>query len=165
MNEILNKLSSYNLFNYLLPGAVFVFIASKIANRDLIQGNVFLQLLLYYFIGLVISRVGSLLIEPILKKILFLKFADYKDFVEASSKDAKIEVLSEANNTYRTLCSMFAMTLLVKPYIWAATVSSLLANWSTTILCLLLLVVFAFSYRKQTAYITKRIRANLSARS
>jgi hypothetical protein len=160
MNDLLNKLSSYNLFNYLLPGAVFVFIASKIANRDLIQGNVFVELAVYYFIGLVISRVGSLLIEPVLKKILFLKFADYKDFVEASSKDPKIEVLSEANNTYRTLCSLFAITLLVKPYIWAVTVFSPLADWSMTILCFLLLAVFVFSYRKQTSYITRRVRAN-----
>ena len=161
MSELLDKLSSYNLFNYLLPGVVFVFMASRIANRDLLKENIIVELLLCYFVGLVVSRVGSLLIEPILKKVLSLKFAEYKDFVEASRKDAKIELLSEVNNTYRTLCSVFAMLLLVKPYVWAVTMFSFLADWSMTALCSLLLAVFAFSYKKQSSYITKRIRANL----
>src|SRR4030042_1443125 len=105
MKEILDKLSSYNLFNYLLPGIIFVILAGKITHYSFVQEDIILGAFLYYFIGLVISRFGSLVIEPLLKCLSFVQFADYKDFVSTSKKDDKLELLLEVNNTYRTLCS------------------------------------------------------------
>ena len=64
----------------------------------------------YYFMGLVISRIGSLMIEPTLKKVGFLKSADYSKFVLASKTDNKLDVLSETNNMYRTLCALSAQS-------------------------------------------------------
>jgi hypothetical protein len=90
MNELLNKLSSYNLFNYLLPGILFAVLASEATHYSFLQRDIVLALFLYYFIGLVVSRVGSLVIEPLLKKSGFLKFADYKDFVTESKTEHKI---------------------------------------------------------------------------
>ena len=66
MKEILDKLSSYNLFNYLLPGVLFVVIASKVTRYGFIQDDIVIGVFLYYFIGMVISRFGSLVIEPLL---------------------------------------------------------------------------------------------------
>jgi len=109
MKEIIEKLSSYNIFNYLLPGIVFSILTSKFTSTNLIFDNLIIGAFLYYFIGLVISRVGSVIIEPLLKRIKFLKFADYKDFVSVSKTDNKLEILSEANNMYRTFVSMFSI--------------------------------------------------------
>ncbi|MBP6755318.1 MAG: hypothetical protein KA210_04160 [Bacteroidia bacterium] len=160
MKEILDKISSYNLFNYLLPGILFVCISKKFTDYNFIQDNDFIGALLYYFIGMVISRFGSLFIEPILKKISFLKFADYKSFVSASKKDEKIEVFSEVNNTYRTITAMFVILLLLKLYNHFQVSWAIPQNATTLILVVLILLMFLFSYRKQTNYITKRIDAN-----
>jgi hypothetical protein len=160
MNELLNKISSYNLFNYLLPGIVFVVILSKTTQYNISQDDIVIGLFLYYFIGLIISRFGSLVIEPILKKYKFVLFADYKDFVIASKKDEKLEVLSEVDNTYRTLCSMFILILLIKIYEKIANKWLFLKENSILILIILLIIMFLFSYRKQTAYISKRVEAN-----
>jgi hypothetical protein len=103
MKELRDKLSSYNLFNYLLPGTIFVAAAQRISAHRFENENIVVELFLYYFIGLVISRMGSLTVEPSMKKLKFVKFVTYKEFVSACEKDAKIEVLSEQNNTYRTL--------------------------------------------------------------
>ena len=102
MKELLDKLSSYNIFNYLLPGILFSVIASKVTELNLIQSDIVIGVFLYYFVGLIISRLGSLIVEPILKKVKFLKFAEYTDFVKVSEKDKKLEILSESNNMYRT---------------------------------------------------------------
>jgi len=99
MNAILNKISSYNLFNYLFPGIVFVALSKEFTEYSFVQQDLLIAAFLYYFIGLVISRFGSLVIEHFLKRLHFLDFADYKDFVAISKKDEKLEVLSEANNT------------------------------------------------------------------
>ena len=160
MKELLSKLSSYNLFNYLLPGVIFVAAASKVSRYFFIQEDIVIGLFLYYFIGLVISRFGSIVIEPILRGVSFLKFADYNDFVAASKKDEKIEVLSEANNTYRTLCSLFILLLLLKGYERIEDRFVFLKDYGGMIVVALLLVMFLFAYRKQTLYIIKRIKAN-----
>jgi hypothetical protein len=160
MKEILDKISSYNLFNYLLPGILFVCISKQFTDYNLIQDNDFIGAFLYYFIGMVISRFGSLFIEPTLKKISFLKFADYKSFVSASKKDEKIELFSEVNNTYRTITAMFVILLLLKLYNYFQVRWDIPQNITILILVFLILLIFLFSYRKQTNYITKRIDAN-----
>lgn len=160
MKEILSKLSSYNLFNYLLPGIIFVVLASEITDYSFIQEDIVIGAFLYYFIGLVISRFGSLVIEPLLKWVSVVQCENYKNFVEASKKDEKIELLSEVNNTYRTLSSLFVVLLLLKLYEKIERICSGLHDWRGLILMLLLLVMFLLSYRKQTSYIRKRIEAN-----
>lgn len=161
MKELLDKLSSYNIFNYMLPGILFSVLASKMTKLELIQKDLVVGVFLYYFVGLIISRFGSLIIEPLLKKFNFLKFAEYKDFVHASSKDGKIEILSEVNNMYRTLVSTFVLIGVVKLYCKLAINWIFLNNYSDWILVIMIVVMFIFSYRKQTNYITKRINTQI----
>jgi hypothetical protein len=160
MNELFAKLTSYNVFNYLLPGIVFAILAGDIIRYPIVQKDIVTGAFFYYFLGMVISRFGSLIIEPVLKWITFVKYADYKDFVVASQKDPKLEVLSEVNNTYRTLVSLISLLLLLKLLIKIEERFPGLKEWNWTTLAFLLLLMFLLSYRKQTSYITKRISAN-----
>jgi hypothetical protein len=160
MNELLTKLSSYNLFNYLLPGVIFAILASKTTDYQLIQKEIITEVFLYYFLGLVVSRLGSLVIDPILVRLSFIKFGDYKEFVAASKVDPQIEVLSEVNNTYRTLRSLFTLLLMLKLYAKIETRFPTLREWDTIVLIVSLFIMFLFAYRKQTSYVKKRIKAN-----
>lgn len=163
MKDLLSKLSSYNLFNYLLPGIIFVILAKELCGYSFVQQDIVLGVFLYYFIGLIISRVGSLVIEPLLIRTSFLHFAKYNDFVKASKKDEKIELLSEVNNTYRTFCSLFLILGILKLYGLVENRYTLLRDWTTVILLISFLIMFLFSYRKQTLYITKRIRQAINS--
>lgn len=160
MNELLTKLSSYNLFNYLFPGVLFAILASEATSYRLIQKDIITGVFLYYFLGMVVSRFGSLAIDPVLMRLSFVKFAPYKDFVAASKKDPQVEILSEANNTYRTLCSLFGLLLMLKLYGKVEVRFPFLRDWDATLLMVSLFVVFLFSYRKQTWYVVERIRVN-----
>lgn len=157
MKEALDKISSYNLFNYLLPGVLFAIFAKSFLSVDLIKENIVLDVFLYYFVGLIISRFGSLIIEPILKKVNFLSFGKYEDFINASKKDSSIEILSEANNMYRTFTAMFVLLLISKLYFYIQTLYPYLRNHNVHALVVLLLMMFLYSYKKQTRYIVKRI--------
>src|SRR3989344_7226229 len=84
MKDILDKITSYNLFNYLLPGVLFVAILDRFTLYSLVQENLVIGAFVYYFVGLVISRFGSLVVEPILRWTSFLKFVSYSDFISAS---------------------------------------------------------------------------------
>lgn len=160
MSDLLQKISSYNIFNYLLPGTLFVILADAITHYSFAQQDIIIAAFLYYFIGLVISRLGSLIVEPLLRKSGFVKFTHYPDFVHASAKDLKLEVLSEANNTYRTFCAMLLALAGLKlyevidfHYLW-------LQGKGVYLIVAGLFVLFLFSYRKQTNYITKRVEAH-----
>lgn len=158
MKELLEKISSYNLFNYLLPGIVFSVLAEEITDYSFIHDEILIAAFVFYFIGLVISRLGSIILQPILQKSGFLKFADYKDFIEASKKDEKIELFSEINNSYRTYCSLFLCVLLLKIFESLALKYELVAGVAPYLLITGLLILFIFSYKKQTQFVVKRIK-------
>lgn len=159
MKDLLDKLSSYNIFNYLLPGIIFVVLAEKLTSFSFVQKDIVLGVFLYYFIGLVISRIGSLFIEPILKKIKFITFASYSEFVSTSKEDAKLDTLSEVNNMYRTFCSLFMFLIILKCYELISTKYPVVTGWNSEMLAIGLLALFLFAYKKQTKYITKRVAA------
>lgn len=158
MADLLDKLSSYNLFNYLLPGIIFVVLASEFTQYSFLQQDIVIGLFFYYFIGLAISRFGSLVLEPLLKHFSFIRFAAYKDFLAASERDKDLKLLSEINNTYRTFCSLFILLLLLKLYIWIQGIYPVLKQCDAIVLMVLLLVFFLFAYRKQTSFVRKRVK-------
>ncbi len=157
MNELLNKLSSYNIFNYLLPGVLFAVIGDEITSYSLMQKELVIGAFVYYFYGLVISRIGSLVLEPILKSLGVIDFAPYKDFVSASKSDEKIELLSETNNMYRTLAALFIFLLLIKLFEISSNYFGITIDNYLIAFILLLVGLFLVSYKKQSNYIKQRI--------
>ncbi|MGQ7271997.1 hypothetical protein [Marinobacter nauticus] len=158
MSEILNKLSSYNIFNYMLPGVVFSALITKTTEINLVYENLIIAPFIYYFTGMIISRVGSLFIEPAFKHIKLIQKESYDDYLLAKEKDPSIETISEQNNTYRTLCSTFFCILTIYGFIKILQLLEIeptnLSPWYS----LALFILFALSYRKQNDYIVKRIR-------
>ena len=160
MESILEKISSYNLFNYLLPCVVLCVVSDRYFDIPLLQDSIITGLFLYYFVGLVTSRFGSIVLEPILKKLKIVKFADYPDFLRAVKNDKKIEVLSETNNMYRSLLSALVILCLL---VLGDRIIHEYESWSSYFKYALLpalLVLFGLSYRKQSEYIVKRINSN-----
>lgn len=157
MKDILQKISTYNIFNYLLPGIVFVALLRMLTSYNLVIEEVVVGAFLYYFIGMIISRIGSLIIEPTLKKTSLIKFSDYRKFVFASKNDEKIELFSEVNNMYRTLLSMLIILLLIVFYEKYSFLVDLSQFIKIIIGLIVLIIIFLFSYKKQTDYINKRI--------
>lgn len=157
MKELIDKLSSYNIFNYLFPGVLFVAIGDRLTSYSLLLDDIIIGVFIYYFFGLVISRIGSLMLEPLLKWVHILRCAPYADFVGASKIDNKIELLSEVNNMYRTLSSVFVCLLLLRFFELLEKTYSNFSEYSLTVAIFLLALLFIFSYRKQTEYITARI--------
>lgn len=159
MKDLIDKITSYNIFNYLFPGVVLSLLTTKLTSYNLVFDNLFIGAFAYYFIGLVISRIGSVIIEPILKWFGFVKFAEYKDFVKLSKTDPKLEILSEANNMYRTIISLFVIVFILLGTQKIARYWSFFNENQDVLALIFLFFLFAFSYRKQTNYITHRINS------
>lgn len=157
MEKIFEKISSYNILNNLLPGATVCFLINYVAGVNIIRASIVDNLFIFYFVGMIISRIGSIVIEPICKKIKFVTYSDYKDYISACKNDVKIETLLEVNNMYRTFFSGCLFVLLVWGYNEVGQRHQILLNIAPEIIVVLLIVLFAFSYRKQTKYIKSRV--------
>lgn len=89
MEQIFDKISEYNIINYIFPGSVFALLIRKIGTINLIQEDMLLGIFFYYFIGLIISRIGSVIIEPIFRSLKIIIYRDYTLFLNASRRDKK----------------------------------------------------------------------------
>jgi len=113
------------------------------------------------FIGLVAGRFGSLVIEPLYKKIGIINTADYNNFIAASKKDSKIEILSSKNNMYRTFTAVFVLYAIWRVANCVVVRYPVLQPWLMRVGVILLILLFSLSYRKQTRYIHDRINAQM----
>lgn len=157
MDKLLEKISSYNLLNNLIPGSVFCFLLHSVCTIDILSDSIVENLFIYYFIGMVLSRVGSIIIEPIAQKMKLATYADYNDYIAASKIDPKIDILLETNNLYRTIAAAGFLIIFVKIYTVAEQHLYVLSFVAPYIIAVFLLVIFLLSFRKQTRYIKKRV--------
>lgn len=157
MDKVIDKLSAYNIFTNLFPGVIYCFIADKFFGAPLIQDELVVAAFFYYFCGMVISRVSSVVLEPILKKAKFVKLVDYKMYVDALVKDGQISVLLETSNAYRSVVALLVCVLATGGWIAVVTALPGIGIYAHYLLLACLLVLFLFAHRKQTQYIVSRI--------
>ena len=160
------KLSQYSFLTNILPGTILCMILTYCVGYNfLISDNWYLQGVVFYFIGIVNNRFGSLVIENLLKKLNVIKFTPYEDFVQAEIKDSKIAVLSTDNNTFRSCVSLCILSIIALLFKVLESNCTLIANrdckYKTLVLMILILVLFVFSYHKQTAYVNKRVNQSI----
>ena len=115
MEELISKISSYQLFNNLAPRIVFNFMLSKLLNINILEDvSIIEKLIMCYFFGILIGRIGSLIVETGLEKTKIVSRADYKDYVSAIKVDSEIKVLSEVNAMYRNMAMVFFVLLAIR---------------------------------------------------
>lgn len=159
MNELFGKLSIYEILNNFLPGILICGYALLLFNIPMEPTNVISIIFiccLFYFTGLLISRLGSLILQPLARKTNFIVWN--KAFFEAEKHDEKITILLRDMNLYRTLSiSAFAAFIL--------TIISCCRSCISLNLCLILSItmifisiIFLLSYRKQSKAINSRIK-------
>jgi hypothetical protein len=165
--NIIEKISVYEIINNVIPGSIYIVMIEYLTCFRILTGKLFFDVVLLYFAGLVISRIGSLFLEPLLrwkykKGKAFLVFAPYEDYLKAEmlDKDGRVRYLSMVNNMFLCLTATVLCILLtvlynfLQPKIYLLGINS---NLFTVIGCILLVLLFAFSYKKQTEYVKKRV--------
>jgi len=157
MSSIIEKLDSYQILTNLLPGAFFGLTLKLFFGMAFPTRNIGEDVVEYYFMGLIINRIGSLVVEPILQTLHFIKRAPYPDFAKAVNADSKIDTLSEMNTYTRSLLTcvlllpvMRILQAVSSKWTWFS------MNWEWVAI-VLLVVLFLFAYRKQTNYVRKRV--------
>lgn len=168
LSHVIEKISSYEIFNNIIPGVIYSVFTEKLTKFRINTENIFINMVLLYFVGLVISRIGSIFSDIIgwcfskLGWSSFLRFANYSDYIQIENIDTKdrIRNLVIVSNMYRAFASLFVCLILtiIVDSVWS--VISADNCYKTLVFIMffaLLAILFVFSYRKQTNYITERI--------
>ena len=161
MDKFLNKLSEYHFIQSLVPGMIFTYCSKSFYEVNFLTDKPVYDFIVILIVGLIISRIGSVIVEPLLRKVKILNFCKYTDYIEASQKDSIIRNLSETNNLYRVIIATFLVLLVEKLYLFFSKKFIWLNDWTYLIISFLLIVLFIFSYRKQTNYIKQRVNKAL----
>ncbi len=159
MSAIFQVLGSYQVFTNLFPGIFLGLAINWLFNIRMFTSFGIRDLMIAYFFGFFINRVGSLVIQPLLGKTKFIKDSNYADFIFACHSDPKINVLSETSNYFRSMVAALSILLFIKTgHILNERWKIIITNWEwLTVTALLILMLF--SYRKQFRYINERVEA------
>lgn len=166
----MTSLSKYDIVINLMPGIIFLNLLPEQVKGQVNIGTFWQDLCFCYFVGLVIGRVGSLLIEPLVTiKILnhaLVHRASYSEYVKAKNLDADIELLNEKNIVYRTMSALCLCVFLIFWYMEFIEIRDIFLSINITLFSyggffLLLSMLFVYSMRKQSMYVMKRIEVVL----
>lgn len=154
--ELLSRiLSQYQFFNHILVGAIFTYCLNILNISNIRSESLLVDIILYYAIGIFMSRFASVTIRPLLECIKYIKYSPYPRYVAAVKKDAELDNLSQQNDLFKTSIMtawLLTVILLVKGHITED------YNITAIITSIIVGLVFTKSYRKQTEYINQRVR-------
>lgn len=170
LKGLIDKISSYQLVANLFPGVVFIVLLENTTRFSFSTDSIFLNLFIFYFAGIIVGRVSSLMVEPFLKWLKvkkrgsderepFIKFAPYSQYIEASKSDHDIAVLNETNNTYRSMIAVIFCAFIANIFDMVCLhLKIAYDNEIFELVCFgILLCLFIISYRKQTGYVRERV--------
>lgn len=169
MENALSFFSIYNLLVNLIPGTVLAFSLKFCVGIDLFTPfeHSWLLLLLLYFLGVLNSRISSLIFEPIIRGTKFVKVMPYENVTASELKDSsgKLTVLSRMNNEYRSYLSLFSIVLFIKLIFLSPCAKNLAMTNATWLIPVLGIGIFLVSYKKQSSYICSRITQQLNSQN
>lgn len=139
----------YELVNIFIPASVFITIISnfKIFNFDFFAQPLLCQITILFITGYVLSRIGSVIVQPVMELLKIINMQDYKNYLKYTDKN--IKVMQCTANEYRTYIALFGVL-----YVIHTNSSYIRCLW------LFIVILFGLSYKKQMSFIQKRLFIN-----
>lgn len=156
MDKIIDKIDKYNLFTNIVPG--YLLLMFNIYYLKIENINIGEQIIISYFIGQTLSRLGSIIGQKILFKFTKEKGESYDKYIIASDKDTKIATLMQERNMCRTFCVLFVICIIEIILTKIININSVKSDIILIILLFILLVIYAISFCKYNKYVLDRIK-------
>ena len=155
LKTISDKISSYQIFTFLYPGAVSLSLLSWTYDGEKPELNLWEELFLCYTVGMIISRIGTL-IEDFLFLTRIMKRIDYKKIITAEANDAKVNMLLRISNMYRTIAAVF-FSFIIFMAINVCLPLDYTFPKGITCFSILMIILFVYSFSKQYEYARERV--------
>ena len=156
LKNLVDKLSSYQFFNFIFPGALFLGILLYVGVNIKLIDNIWWFLLASYSIGICVSRVGSLVIEGALKRCNYIEQYNIKVYATKLKEDSFTGILLEIANMYRTLSALGLVLIVVSVFFVCQ--EEYVTFWILLIVGLSLTALFTKSFIKQYNYLIDKLK-------
>lgn len=157
INTFFKSISRYEFINNLIPGIVLCFVL-KYIGYNVIDGDILTNIITCYIAGLINGRVSSLLVEWVCRKTSLIEWRDYDLYRKAKEVRPFIATMQEVANMYRSMASVFLISLFAIVYKLIYTKFIWLQQNGYWIIIIILCGLFLFSYIKQVNdYVVKNI--------
>jgi len=99
-----DKLDAYNLVANFVPGAALIYALYASGFPSPSPDNLGAFVLVSFVAGVMTNRLGSLLVDPLLRsaRVRFLKPKNYQSYVSSEKDDPKLETIVANAGLYRT---------------------------------------------------------------
>ncbi len=152
-----DKLDAYNLVANLVPGAALTYALHFSGFPAPNPEKIGAFLLVAFVAGVATNRLGSLVLDPLLRRAGFLHKKDYRAFVSSEKEDTKLETLVANSGLYRTFVTAGSVYLLL---IAVEGVLSAFGKEPKNVFIpfvVIGMIVFLFALKKEDGYIRTRI--------
>ena len=152
-----DKLDAYNLVANLVPGAALTYALDFSDFPAPPPSDIGAFLLVSFVAGVTANRLGSLILDPLLRQWKFLRSKDYRAFLMREKGDQKLDALVANSGLYRTF---FTAGLIYLIAVMAAPIVASIPGQTLFVFFVIAgMVVFLFALRKEDGYIHSRIEA------
>lgn len=156
MEKIIEKVDSYNIFTNLIPGFLLLIFNEYYFN---LKGfSIVEQIIISYFIGQTLNRLGSIFIGRVLLKITKEKGENYNKYIKASRSDEMINKLLQERNTYRTICTLLIVCIVEIPISKIITSVKISHDIIIVFILIILITIYSISFCKYNKFIADRVR-------
>ena len=152
-----DKFDTYNFVANLIPGALLAFGLHAAGLPVPSPQKVVAFVVVAFALGAICNRLGALVLDPALRKIKALPPKNYQAYVVASKKDAKLEVIVENANLYRTFATAGILYFVIRVGYDLSKRLNLGEYALTSIVVISSVVVFILAFRREDLYITQRL--------
>lgn len=150
----------------MLPGTVLaglLMICIPELNVLELTNNIWVLAIAFYFLGIINSRISSIIIEPLLVWSKIITKVPHSDFTKAEMLDQsrKVTEISRMGAEYRSYISTFFIVILLKLLMLTPFVGLIIKNYAVWSFLVFGIILFTISFRKQHNYTKSRVKTIL----
>lgn len=162
MDKIFEALNHYDIVTCLIPGMVFCQLTDWIYGTRLIEGNSITLMIISYVLGIVVGRIGSVIIEPICEDTKIIVKADYERWRKAASQCEEVKTLTTKSTVYRSWIALMLIQIILLFIFPLSAFAADIGRCNLFFGQFIVFVLLILSYRKQIDYVRKRVDGVMS---
>lgn len=157
MEDILKKISKYDILVYLAPGCLMVAIPKAFCDVNLLLDNLVIDCIIIYSYGIVCEIVGSAVFS-LLDKMKIIDFVEYDDFIRINKDKNKIGIISRKVSIYKSIVGAIFCSIIICYYCKFIKILDQ-GNIAILVTGFIAIWIIIDGVKKQISYIKKRMKA------
>lgn len=155
MEDLLKKISKYDILVYLVPGCLLVIFSRMLCGINLLLNNLVIDCIAIYSYGIIAEIIGTN-VFCILEKLGIIKFVDYEEYINVKSDTYKIGIISRKVSIYKSIVGTIIFSVIIWAYLKFIKVIDK-GNYILLLFLLIFCLLIVFSIKHQVKHMKERI--------